>query len=407
MNEQECISKMIAPGTRRPGKYREGVIQIWVTRHCDKSCYGCTQGSNLRYNMVTQANFTDGREPIKFQQFITPEQFEQAVISLKGYYGVVGVFGGNPAIHPNFEELCNIIKKHIPFEQRGIWSNNPITITNARLMKETFNPAVSNLNVHLDPIAYQLFREGWPQSHPVGLHEDSRHSPPYVAMRDVVLENCSYCLGTGKDPVTDLALTNDNCTVCKGTGKISDDDKIWELISNCDINKHWSAMIGVFRGELRAWFCEIAGAQAMLHQHEPDYPDTGTPIVLTTEQAKEYTLEGIHQWRFKPIEDGVDITPEWFANRSEEKWLKWWELPMQSFTHQVRKHCFDCGIPLRGYGELAQSTSPESVEQISFTHYKVFNPKRKDRSVTMVTDLQQLGTERLQNITKYLQNSKK
>src|SRR5262245_32087502 len=101
MTEQECLNKMVAPGTRRPGKYRQGVIQIWVTRACDKSCYNCTQGSNL------------GGKP----GMITPEQFEVAVQSLVGYFGVVGVFGGNPAMHPQFEGLCEILAKYIPREQ--------------------------------------------------------------------------------------------------------------------------------------------------------------------------------------------------------------------------------------------------------------------------------------------------
>jgi hypothetical protein len=264
MTEAEALERMVAPGTPRPRKYREGVIQIWVTRGCDKSCYGCTQGSNFAGN----------------PGLITVDQFEAAVQSLGGYFGVVGVFGGNPAVHPRFEELCAVLRKHVPWEQRGLWCNNPVNVRNAETMRRTFNPAVSNLNVHLDADAYRLFRQGWPESRPFGLHDDSRHSPPFVAMRDV----------------------------------IEDEGERWRLISACDINQHWSAMVGIFRGELRAWFCEVAGAQAMLHQWEPGYPDTGLRV-----------------------EAG------------------WWRRPMADFAGQVRKHCHECGIPLRGYGELAQA----------------------------------------------------
>ncbi len=167
MNKQQALSQMIAPGDKRKGKYREGIIQIWVTRACDRHCFGCTQGSNLLGNTG----------------FITPEQFEQACISLKDYFGVVGVFGGNPTIHPQFSLLCEILRREIPFERRGLWSNN--LLGKGKAARRTFNPAVSNLNVHLNRKAYEEFRHDWPEAHVFGLHQDSRHSPPFVAIQDV------------------------------------------------------------------------------------------------------------------------------------------------------------------------------------------------------------------------------
>lgn len=312
MNEQQALQQMIAPGTRRPGKWREGVLQIWVTRACDKSCFGCTQASNL------------GGRP----GMITPEQFEQAVLSLKDYFGVVGVFGGNPAIHPKFPELCAILRKHIPFEQRGLWCNNPLG--HGAVMRQTFNPRVSNLNVHLDQQAFDEFRKDWPESMPFGLKDDSRHSPVYVAMKDVV----------------------------------PDEAERWKLIASCDINRHWSAMIGVFRDEPRGYFCEIAGAQAMLHQRDPDYPDTG--VAITT---------------------------------------GWWKQSMEAFVHQVRCHCHSCGVPLRGYGALAQGAG--GVEQVSATHADVYLLKRPDRPLQIVTEREQLGQTAVAKFTDYLGNARK
>ena len=327
MTESEALQRMIAPGTPREGKYRRGVIQIHITRSCDKSCFNCTQGSNL-----------GGRTT-----FISPEQFAAAVDSLRGYFGVVGVFGGNPALHPQFEELCKILRESwVPRSQRGVWCNNPVTEAKARAMRATFDPSVSNLNVHLDQTAYKMFRQYWPEANVFGQSSDSRHSPVYVAMRDVGVE----------------------------------ESRRWELISNCDINQHWSAMIGVFRGELRAWFCEIAGAQAMLHQDEPDYPDTGV------DPTKEHQL----------AHNGLG--------------LKWWECGMHYFAHQVHKHCHDCGVPLRGHGALAQGSDETEVEQVSATHQGIYKPKRKGRRVELVTVEEQLG-DRLRMMTTYLQNSRK
>lgn len=313
MNEQQALDKMVSPGMIREGKPLNGVLQIWITRSCDKACFGCTQGSNLRG--------TPGR--------ISLEQFEEACISLADYFGVVGIFGGNPAVHPQFEEICRILAKHIPFHRRGLWCNNPMG--KGKIMAETFNPAVSNLNVHLDQKAYDEFKRDWPQCNPFGLLQDSRHSPVYVAMKDV----------------------------------IPNEEERWDLIANCDINQHWSAMIGVFRGELRGYFCEIAGAMSMLHQHNSEWPDIGVKI-----------------------EQG------------------WWKKTMTDFASQVRQCCHNCGVPLRGYGALAQGDESQP-EQCSSTHEKIYQPKRQERLVQIVSDRSQLQEQALGRFTDYVGNARK
>lgn len=310
MTEHDALKLMVPPSQQRKGKPRGGVIQIWTTRACDKCCFGCTQGSNLA-----------GKPG-----FITPEQFEQACISLEDYFGIVGVFGGNPTVHPQFEQLCNILAKYIPFERRGLWASK--LFGHGEICRRTFNPAVSNLNVHLDREAYDEFKQDWPGCGVFGLVNDSRHSPPYVAMQDV----------------------------------IEDEGRRWEMISGCDINQHWSAMICVVRGELRAFFCEIAGAIAMLHQDDPDWPDLGLPV-------------------------------------DEE----WWRRGMDSFANQARHYCHACGVPLRAYGELAQAK--DGTEYVTATHADIYIPKKTGRRVKIVRSMDDLGPT-LGMATKYLQNAK-
>jgi hypothetical protein len=311
MNEHEALSRMIAPGTKRPGKYRQGIIQVWITRSCDKACFACTQGSNLRGS----------------SGFISLEHFEQACVSLKNYFGVVGIFGGNPCLHPKFPAICEILCKHIPRERRGLWSNR--LMGHGKLCKKVFNPSVCNINVHCDSDSFSEIRRDWPQVRVFGLEQDSRHSPPFVALQDVV-----------EDP-----------------------DKRWELISDCDINKHWSAIIIPFRGEAKGYFCEIAGAQAILHESDPDYPDLGVPLIRD-----------------------------------------WWKRPMQEFAEQARYHCHACGIPLRIYGELSQEV--EGRELVSITHKDVYLPKKKDRPVQVVNDLNELSGKTVGRIIDYLKNAK-
>jgi hypothetical protein len=305
MTEQDALARMVAPGTARPSIWRQGVLQIHVTRACDKACYGCTQGSNLAGKPV----------------MITVDEFETAVRSLDGYFGVVGVFGGNPAMHPQFAALCSILRAHVPFEQRGLWCNHPQG--QGAVCRETFNPAVSNLNVHQDAAAFAEFARDWPGSVPYlkGLDSDSRHTPPFVALSDV----------------------------------IADEGERWARIADCDINKFWSAMVCTVPGRgLRAYFCELAAAQAMLH---PDWPDTGRAV-----------------------------TPGW------------WRQPMAAFADQVRLHCHACGIPLRRFGQLANGGTAEEVSPL---HADIVRPKVRGRRVELVA----VDTARhLTRSTDYLEN---
>lgn len=354
MTESECLALMKAPGDVRSSKHTKCVIQILVTSSCNLSCTNCTQLSQIR------------RKP----WFMTPDQFELACKSLQGYKYVVGVFGGNPAISPYFADYCEIIKQHFPFEQRGIWCNHPLG--KAHLMRGVFNPAVSNLNVHLDREAYNQFRKDWPESMPFGLNVDSRHSPCYVAMKDVLKKVCPECNGKGERATYyddgNLQFLG-KCEECNGQGNIYDESTAYDLISRCDINQRWSSMIGVFRGQLRAWFCEIAGAQAIYHQDDPNYPDTG----------------------LDPIEH-------------QQLGRQWWQSPMTFFAHQVRQHCHNCSVPLRGYGSLAQSE--DGVEQVSETHAPGYLPKKKDRRVQLVTVMDELKSKNLR-VTEYLQGATK
>lgn len=226
MTEEQALPLMVPPSRRRRNAYLGGIIQVWTTRRCDKACFGCTQGSQLA-----------GKPP-----HITVDQFERAVISLKDYWGVVGVFGGNPCVHPEFESLCEVLRRHIPQHRCGLWCNK--LFGHGPICRRTFNPNHSNLNVHLDEKAYWEFRRDWPEARVFGLTDDSRHDSPYKSMIDA---------------------------------GVSEEER-WDRISRCDINQYWSAMIGVFRDEPRGYFCEVAGAMSMLHQDDPGWPDTGIPI---------------------------------------------------------------------------------------------------------------------------------
>jgi hypothetical protein len=312
MHILEAITRMQPPSAMK-GNWG-GVIQIHVTRACNLACHNCTQASHL-----------GGKS-----YMMSLDNFETACANLAGYPGIVGVFGGNPATHPQFDDLCDIMCRYIPKPRRGLWCNDPRG--HGKKMAETFNPERSNLNVHMSQRAYGEFKRDWPESRPVGLEVDSRHSPVWVALQDM----------------QDL-----------------DDDQRWDLISDCDINQHWSAMFGQFRGELRFWFCEIAGAQSILHQDEPDYPDTGFAVGT------------------QPV----------------------WDKPMTYYTEQVMYHCFACGVPMRGKGTDAQEIG--GVNQVSLTHQNVHRLKDDRAFNHTVTNTSQVGLGKLDSMVDYLGNSQR
>lgn len=348
MKAEEALAKMKLPRDfRGPRK----IFQIWVTRACDKSCFGCTQGSNLA-----------GKPGM-----ITPDQYLQAVHSMfppdrPQYPGVVAMFGGNPCIHPQFEELCDIACRYIPYRQRGIWTNN--LLGKGEIVRKTFNPAMSNVNVHLDKEAADEFRRDWPECIPYGIkgeNHDCSHSPVYTAMKDL----------------------------------IPDEGERWELISNCDINQKWSAMIGVFRGELRGWFCEVAGAQSMLHQWDKCKLCQGSGKVRQRSDPDNaaiatYGCLGCNGTGYSYPDTGSLIYPGW------------WRKGLEVFEPQIRKHCHECGVPLRGIGSLAVGGT---TEQVTETHRDIFQPKRKGRDVEVVVTLEQLGRS-IPHATDYLANHK-
>lgn len=343
MTEQECLTRMIMPSQKREGVPYGGIIQIHITRMCDRACFNCTQGSNLRgpYSAMSLENF------------------EIAVKSLVDYFGVVGIFGGNPCLHPQFHAICYILQKYIPKERCGLWSNRIFNY--GSVCRETFNPLVSNLNVHMNVLAFEEIITSWPEARPFGLVDDSRHAPVYVSMIDLGIE----------------------------------ESRRWELISRCDINQRWSAMICEIRGKLRGFFCEIAGAMSMLHQWDRDHNDDNSDCPYALDKTNySYSDCTCFSWP----DTGVEITEGW------------WKLSSDKFLPQIRQNCHHCGVPLRGYGSLAVSDK-NAKQHISKTHTTLPSLKGQSRRdinkrVQIVSREEELCSKNLP-VVEYIQGAKK
>ena len=84
---------------------------IEVNNICPQNCAYCTRyirhlRKDQRYNMDL-------------------DTFRKAIISLDGFPGKLGIIGGEPLLHPKFEELCLILKDEfkIPRKKIGLWTS--------------------------------------------------------------------------------------------------------------------------------------------------------------------------------------------------------------------------------------------------------------------------------------------
>lgn len=220
------LSDDLDPATKAIARMRSPrdmhILCIDITNRCDLRCSNCTR------LLANQREHWD----------MTPENFRTALRTLEGFSGVIAVIGGNPCLHPHFEELCAILRAEIINQrQRGLWSNN--VFNHQQVIAETFG--FFNLNPHNDARGIESLtrlREKIPGLPFYTGH--STHAPLLTAIRDL-------------EP---------------------DRREMWDAISKCDINANWSASIVQNNGELRAYFCEVAASFDLARG-----TDHGVPVV--------------------------------------------------------------------------------------------------------------------------------
>lgn len=275
---------MIPPGVKR-------IIDIDVTNRCDLfNCSNCTRGLIYQQKRVdmTPENFGIATESLAewSEQPPTPN------LKLPGAsHHVIAMIGGNPTFHPQFEELCKIFQKNVrKKEARGLWTNNLNGY--GTLIRETFG--FFNLNVHGVETAADEMRRDLPgvNIYGSGKHiKHSIHSGVFTAIQDFV-----------------------------GSAQIPDEEKMWDIIQQCDFNVKWSGSIVQLAGDgkIYAYFCEMAATYESIYGHK-----TGIPVTRD-----------------------------------------WWRLPIESFNEQVKEWCPKCGVPLRIRGHADN----ERTDDFSKTH---------------------------------------
>jgi len=164
------------------------IIQIEITNACNLGCANCSR-------LV-------GHHAKPF--FMTLDEVRNAINSLDGFPGRIGMMGGEPTLHPKFSEICDIFIEMIPDKRkREFWTDGFKWDEYKEKIHETFDEDLIAYNDHSKP------DEGW-------------HQPLLIAIDEVV----------------------------------DDKEKMWSLINNCWVQRRWSASITP-KG---AFFCEVAGA---------------------------------------------------------------------------------------------------------------------------------------------------
>ena len=175
-----------------------GVIHIEITNACNLSCACCTRFCGHH----------------KHPFFMDEEMVEKACLSLEGFDKQVGIMGGEPTIHPKFEQLLSVYRKYIPIERRALWTNGLNWDKYKEAITETFLPQNIIYNDHK--------------------HEEGHHQPLMCASQEIM----------------------------------DDKELMWDLIDNCWIQNRWAASITPKGG----FFCEVAAAQDYLLDGPGGYP---------------------------------------------------------------------------------------------------------------------------------------
>lgn len=176
--------------------------QIDITNICPRDCLYCS-----RYNKHI-------RSDQRF--FMDLDFFEKALWSLKEWPAIIGIIGGEPILHPKFEEICLMLQKKFPKEKLGLWtSGGPKYEQYQNIIKQTFNFTAYN-------------------EHNEHQKNTCKHQPITIAIKDIV----------------------------------KDKEYMKQLIDNCWVQKTWCPTISP-KG---AFFCEVAYAIDSILDGPGGYP---------------------------------------------------------------------------------------------------------------------------------------
>ena len=188
------------------------IIQIEITNACPKRCSNCTRFCGHH------------KEPF----FMDFETFKKAIDSLKGFKGIVGIMGGEPTIHPEFEKFVKYFRDNWGYDDFSTASYLPQSSYVNHILANSYNVNYSNQ------------RGLW-----------TSVTPRYYRHFELIQDTFGYQL------VNDHTHPSMHSTLMVTRKELGVPDDEWiKMRDNCWIQNLWSASITP-KG---AFFCEIAAA---------------------------------------------------------------------------------------------------------------------------------------------------
>jgi len=200
------------------------IIQIDITNECVHRCSNCTR-------------FCGHHKKPFYMDF---ETFKKAVDSLEGYTGIVGIIGGEPTIHPEFEKFAKYIAQK-RLNKPVALAREPIKEILPYIQEHAFLPLDAGCKVGL----WSSLHKGYYKH-----FETINDSFDYQALND----HDNTCMHQA------LLMSRKDCG-------LSDEEWIPQRDA-CWIQNTWSASITP-KG---AFFCEVAAALDMLFDGPGGWP---------------------------------------------------------------------------------------------------------------------------------------
>lgn len=206
------------------------IIQIDITNACQHRCSNCTR-------------FCGHHEKPFFMDFDT---FKRAVDSMEGYVGIVGLIGGEPTLHPEFERFARYLDSKMPAQYKR----------KSRYMNQMQGEFIKTLNKLEIESTFTYREEGWEKpSVMCGAGLFSAIGAGYKKHYETIQDVFTYqAVNDHTNP-----MYHEPILVARKDLGIPDDEWI-KLREKCWVNQLWSAGITP-KG---AFFCEIAGTLDLL-----------------------------------------------------------------------------------------------------------------------------------------------
>lgn len=345
------------------------IIQIDITNACPHNCSNCTRLCGQH------------KEPF----FMDFETFKKAVDSLKDYKGIVGVMGGEPTLHPEFEKFVEYYKSQRPdFRPR----------TQVKFPTASFKEYVQRF----------VYRRGRKRA------VFSAMGSGYYKHFELIQDTFPY------QGLNDHRQPNHHQGILITRKELGIPDDEWiKQRDNCWIQNLWSASITP-KG---AFFCEVAAAMDMLFDGPGGWPVDSdwwkrkpedfkdqlhwceycslaldVPSILATEKTDliskemEEKLLAINGWKMQTKHYKV-FNPEEYSAKDKHAYDKSWYLPGNNEDLRVSEKesslfpkAVDIAV-LEGTSENA-TISVEQLQNLDFKDFVIVFPNEKAFSSDIV-----------------------